>query len=163
MNDIETPPQEFLLPVVPIRDGIVFPGTEMILTFGRQKSVAAIEAAFQSGKKIVLSMQRNASLNDPSPGDMYQLATVGEIVQMMRNDGEVNALIRGITKVSIVSYESLDPYYIGKVVEVTDTVEEGDEIKALINHVVTELRKAVNLGKSLDFLTFMNIMSELAH
>lgn len=162
MNDLpETSQQEFLLPVVPIRDGIVFPGTEMILTFGRQKSVAAIEAAFQSNKRIVLAMQRNASLNDPTPGDMYQLATVGEIVQMMRNDGEVNALIRGITKVSILSYENTDPFYMGKVVEVTDVVEEGDELKALVNHLVTELRKAVNLGKSLDFLTFMNIMSGL--
>lgn len=152
---------EILLPVVPIRDGIVFPGTEMILSFGRQKSVAAIEAAFQSGKKVVLAMQRNASLNDPSASDLFQTATVGEIVQMMRSDGEINALIRGISKVTIEEYETTDPFYIAKIREIADVVEENDEIKALVNHVVAELRKAVNLGKSLDFLTFMNIMSGL--
>ncbi|MCX8008803.1 MAG: endopeptidase La [Patescibacteria group bacterium] len=153
--------QEFLLPVVPIRDGIVFPGVEMILTFGRQRSVAAMEAGFHAGKRVVLAMQKNPSMNDPKPDDLYSIATVGEIIQMMRNDGEINALIRGIAKVRIVSFESTDPYYIGKIVELVDIVEEGDEVKALMNHLVSELRKAVNFGKSLDFLTFMNIMSGL--
>src|SRR3990170_7177092 len=91
---------ESVLPVVPIRDGIVFPGTEMILTFGRQRSVAAIEAAQNAGKRVVLVMQRNPNINDPTPSDLYQIGTVGEIVQMMRNEGEINALVRGITKVS---------------------------------------------------------------
>ncbi len=153
--------KEFILPLVPIRDGIVFPGVEMILTFGRQKSVAAIDAAFQSGKRIILALQRNANINDPKPEDLYQIATVGEIVQMMRNDGEINALIRGIAKVGILSYEMVDPYYVAKIIELADVVEEDDEVKALTNHLMSELRKAVNLGKTLDFLTFMNIMSGL--
>lgn len=163
MNEIaQNQTTEFSLPVVPIRDGIVFPGTEMILTFGRQKSVSAIDAAFNSNKRIVLAMQRNASLNDPSPSDLYQIATVGEIVQMMRNEGEINALVRGITKVNVNSFDAVDPYYVARVSELTDTVEDTDEMKAMVNHLVLELRKAVNLGKSLDFLTFMNIMSGLA-
>ena len=83
-----TNPQESVLPVVPIRDGIVFPGTEMILTFGRQRSVSAIEAAQSAGKRVVLVMQRNPNINDPTPSDLYQIATVGEIVQMMKNEGE---------------------------------------------------------------------------
>ena len=72
-----------VLPVVPIRDGIVFPGTEMILTFGRQRSVSAIEAAQSAGRRIVLVMQRNSNINDPTPSDLYETGTVGEIVQMM--------------------------------------------------------------------------------
>ena len=68
-----------MLPVVPIRDGIVFPGTEMILTFGRQRSVAAIEAAQNAGKRVVLVMQRNPNINDPTQSDLYQIGTVGEI------------------------------------------------------------------------------------
>lgn len=161
MNDLNPNQPDIVLPVVPIRDGIVFPGTEMILTFGRQKSVSAIEAAYQSGKRVVLAMQRNPGLNDPSPSDLYQIGTVGEIVQMMRNEGEINALVRGIAKVTIVTYETTDPYYIARVSEVADVIEDTEEMKALVNHLVTELRKAVNMGKSLDFLTFMNIMSGL--
>ncbi|RPJ03433.1 MAG: endopeptidase La, partial [Spirochaetaceae bacterium] len=148
-----------LLPVVPIRDGIVFPGTEMILTFGRQRSVSAIEAAHASGKKVVLVMQRNPNINDPTPSDLYQIATVGEIVQMMKNEGEINALVRGTTKVQIQSFEAVEPYFVARVFEVTDTTDESDETKALFNHLTNQLRSAVKLGKTMDFLTFMNIMS----
>jgi len=155
----ETAKQNFVLPVVPIRDGIVFPGTEMILTFGRQRSVSAIEAAQNSGKKMVLAMQRNANINDPTPSDLYQVATVGEIVQMMKNEGEINALVRGIVKVDILSYETVEPFFVARVAEKTDIAETGDEVTALVKHLTMELRRAVNLGKSMDFLTFMNIMS----
>lgn len=148
-----------LLPVVPIRDGIVFPGTEMILTFGRQRSVAAIEAAQNSGKRVVLVMQRNPNINDPTPSDLYQIGTVGEIVQMMRNEGEINALVRGIAKVELTSYEALEPFFLARVIDVAEVVEHDDETKALFNHLTAELRQAVKLGKTMDFLTFMNIMS----
>lgn len=151
--------QESVLPVVPIRDGIVFPGTEMILTFGRQRSVSAIEAAQSSGKRVVLVMQRNPNINDPTPSDLYQTATIGEIVQMMKNEGEINALVRGLTKVEILSYEAVEPFFVARVMEQGDVVEEDEETRALFNQLTAQLRTAVKLGKTMDFLTFMNIMS----
>jgi ATP-dependent Lon protease len=150
-----------LYPVVPIRDGVIFPGTEMILTFGRQRSVSAIEAAGTSAKRVVLSMQRNPNINDPTPADLYTTGTVGEIVQMMKNEGEINALVRGIAKVEITSFEAVEPFFIARVKVKEDIEENDDETKALAHHLTTELRRAVNLGKSMDFLTFMNIMSGL--
>lgn len=159
MDTLTTSPMESLFPVVPIRDGIVFPGTEMILTFGRQRSVSAIEAAQSSGKKVVLVMQRNSNINDPTPSDLFQIGTVGEIIQMMKNEGEINALVRGISKVEIASYESVEPFYVARVLETGDIVENDTETQALFNHLTNELRRAVKLGKTMDFLTFMNIMS----
>lgn len=146
---------------MPIRDGIVFPGTEMILTFGRDKSIAAVEAASQLNKQIVLVMQKNPSVNDPTPTDLFRVATIGEIAQMMRGKDEVNALVRGISKVEILSYDALEPYYRASVMEIMDAHEDNDEIRALCQHLTTSLRQAVNLGKSMDFLSFMNIMSGL--
>ena len=148
-----------MLPVVPIRDGVVFPGTEMILTFGRQRSVSAIEAAQNSGKRMVLVMQRNPNINDPTPSDLYQVGTVAEIVQMMRNEGEINALVRGVSKVELLSYEAVEPFFVARVAEIPEVIEEDEETKALFNHLTNELRQAVKLGKTMDFLTFMNIMS----
>ena len=148
-----------IFPVVPIRDGIVYPGTEMILTFGRSRSVTAIEAAHASGKRVVLAMQKNANVNDPTASDLFTTATIAEIVQMMKNDGEINALVRGIAKVEIVSFESVEPFFLARVVPKDDTVEDTDDVQALTRHIVGELRRAVNLGKTMDFLTFMNIMS----
>jgi ATP-dependent Lon protease len=152
-------PSELVLPVVPIRDGIVFPGTEMILTFGRQRSVSAIEAGESRGKRVILVMQRNPNINDPTPSDLYTTATVAEIVQMMKNEGEINALVRGVSKVEILSYEAVEPFFVARALTIKDTVEEDEEIKALFNHLTSQLRQAVKLGKTMDFLTFMNIMS----
>ncbi|MCX6792016.1 MAG: LON peptidase substrate-binding domain-containing protein, partial [Candidatus Gottesmanbacteria bacterium] len=152
-------PSEVVLPVVPIRDGIVFPGTEMILTFGRQRSVSAIEAGQSSAKRVILVMQRNPNVNDPTPSDLYNIATVGEIVQMMKNEGEINALVRGVSKVEILSYEAIEPFFVARAITIADTIEEDEEMKALFNHLTNELRQAVKLGKTMDFLTFMNIMS----
>jgi len=148
-----------MLPVVPIRDGVVFPGTEMILTFGRQRSVLAIDAAQTTGKRVIFLMQRNTSINDPVPSDLFQVGTVGEIVQMMKNEGEINALVRGLTKVEVQSFEAVDPFFVAKAREVVDMTVEDDELSALSKHLVSELRGAVKLGKTIDFLTFMNIMS----
>src|SRR3989338_1184185 len=120
-----------MLPVVPIRDGIVFPGTEMILTFGRQRSVSAIEAAQTSGKRVVLVMQRNPNINDPTPSDLLQTGTVGEIVQMMKNEGEINALVRGITKVQITSFEAVEPFFVARAIEAPDIATDDEETKAL--------------------------------
>lgn len=159
-TSLDNPDQ--ILPVVPIRDGIVFPGTEMILTFGRQRSVSAIEAAQTSGKRVVLVMQRNANINDPTPSDLNQIGTVGEIVQMMRNEGEINALVRGITKVEITSYEAVEPFFVARVAELPEIIEDDEETKALFNHLTNELRQAVKMGKTMDFLTFMNIMSGMS-
>jgi len=151
--------QDMLLPVVPIRDGVVFPGTEMILTFGRARSVSAIEAAQTTGKRVIFVMQKNTNINDPVPSDLYTVGTMGEIVQMMKNEGEINALVRGLTKVEIQSFETVDPFFVAKAQEIVDITIDDDEMRALANHLVSELRRAVKLGKTIDFLTFMNIMS----
>lgn len=151
--------KEHLLPVVPIRDGIVFPNTEMILTFGRQRSVASIEAAQNTGKRVIFVMQRNQNINDPVPSDLFQIGVVGEVVQMMKNEGEINALVRGLSKVEITTYEAVEPFFVARAFDKADMIEEDEETKALSNHLISQLKLAVKLGKTIDFLTFMNIMS----
>jgi len=150
------------LPVIPIRDGVIFPNTEIVLTFGRPKSLAAIEASNQTDRMVVLSMQKQSQLHEPVPSDLYTIGTVARIERLLRNDGEVNALVKGLFRIEIISYESQDPFFLAKVIEVPDQEEESEEITALVNHITTELKKEVNYGKSVDFLSFMNIMSGLS-
>src|SRR5439155_20182900 len=83
------------------------------------------------------------------------------IERMIRTDGEINAQVRGLSRVKIISYEKYDSYFMAHVEEMTEVVEgNSEEIKALCNHLTNEFRKAMNFGKSADFLLFMNIMSE---
>jgi ATP-dependent Lon protease len=148
------------LPIIPIRDGVVFPGTEVVLTFGRQRSVSAIEAAPGFNRHVVLVMQKSANNNNPGPSDLHTIGTRATIERMFKNDGEINALVRGINRVKVTSYVSEEPYFLGTIEPVADTfADETDQTRALSNHIVAELRKAVNLGKAIDFLMFMNIMA----
>jgi ATP-dependent Lon protease len=79
---------------------------------------------------------------------------------MIKSDGEINAQVRGIARIKIDAYQDKHPFLLGKVVEVPDVLHDSPEIKALCNHLTSEFRKAMNLGKFVDFLVFMNIMSE---
>jgi ATP-dependent Lon protease len=151
---------EKVVPVIPIRDGIIFPNTDSVLTFGRPKSLAALESAFQKERVVCFVLQKNARLNDPTVDDLYQIGTLSRIERMIRTDGEINAQVRGLSRVKILSYERHDSYLMAKVVEIAEVGENNEEIKALCNHLTNEFRKAMNFGKSADFLLFMNIMSE---
>jgi ATP-dependent Lon protease len=151
---------EKIVPIIPIRDGIIFPSTDSVLTFGRPKSLSALESAFQNERIVCFVLQRNSRLNDPSPEDLYSIGTLSRIERMIRTDGEINAQVRGLSRVKILSYEKHDAFFTAKVVEVPETVEDTEEVRALCNHLTAEFRKAMNFGKSADFLLFMNIMSE---
>ncbi len=149
------------IPVIPIRDGVVFPNTEIVLTFGRPKSLAAIEASNTTDRLVVLAMQKNPHLHEPAATDIYSIGTIARIERLLKTDGEINALVKGLFRVEILSFESTEPFFLAKTVEVPDEFTPSDEITAIMNHITNELKKAVNLGKSVDFLSFMNIMSGL--
>ncbi len=151
---------EKIVPIIPIRDGIIFPSTDSVLTFGRPKSLAALESAFQKERIVCFVLQKNARLNDPTPEDLHTVGTLSRIERMIKTDGEINAQVKGLARVEILSYERHDSYFMAKVREIPEIFEETEEIKALCNHLTNEFRKAMNFGKSADFLLFMNIMSE---
>lgn len=151
---------EKIVPIIPIRDGIIFPNTDSVLTFGRPKSLAALESSFQHERIVCFVLQKNARLNDPSTDDLYSIGTLSRIERMIRADGEINAQVRGLSRVKILEFQKHDSFLVAKVVEIPEVVENTPEIQALCNHLTNEFRRAMNFGKSADFLVFMNIMSE---
>ena len=70
---------EKIVPIIPIRDGIIFPSTDSVLTFGRPKSLAALESAFQKERIVCFVLQKNARLNDPTPEDLHMLLHYPEL------------------------------------------------------------------------------------
>ena len=151
---------ERIVPVIPIRDGIIFPNTDSVLTFGRPKSLAALELSFAKDRIVCFVLQKNSKLNDPAPSDLYTIATLCRIERMIKSDGEINAHVKGLARVKIESFNIHDSFLLGTVRELADEESSGAEIKALCNHLTNEFRRAMNLGKAIDFLVFMNIMSE---
>ena len=148
------------MPIIPIRDGIIFPNTDSVLTFGRPKSLAALESSFSQERIVGFVLQKNSKLNEPMPSDLYTIGTLSHIERMIKSDGEINAQIRGLSRVRILEYVDGSPYLMARVKELEETIVDTPEIKALTNHLVGEFKRAINLGKFVDFLVFMNVMSE---
>lgn len=169
-DDLEPKPPavaEVVYPLVALREGVVFSHTESILTFARPQSVAAIEEAIKTNKNIILVSQRHESVTDPDTSDLYTVGVMASVDRILKGEQEVNALVHAISRVKLVNI-----YHSRKFMECTveaheDTVSDDPEISALCKILTTEFRRAVNLGKMVEFLNFMKLMggvnpSELA-
>ncbi len=149
-----------IYPLVPVRDGIVFPNTENVLVFGRPKSVNAINEAMKAEQKVVLVMQKNPSQDDPQPADLCKVGIVATVKNIVTGEkGEINALVRGIEKVHIKEFVKTNPIYEVAVEVVHDTNGDDDEINAMVKHISAQIKKAINLGKTIDFIFLMNILN----
>jgi len=99
--------EEGVLPILPLRDIVVFPHMIVPLFVGREKSVSALDEVMQSGKKIVLLAQKYADKDDPEPEDLYQVGTLGNILQMLKlPDGTIKVLVEGGARVRVASIEN---------------------------------------------------------
>ncbi len=151
---------EKIVPIIPIRDGIIFPNTDSVLTFGRPKSLAALESSFSQERIVCFVLQKNSKLNEPNPSDLYNVGTLSHIERMIKSDGEINAQVKGLSRVAILEFMDGSPYLMARVQEVDDVITDTPEVKALTNHLIAEFKRAINIGKFVDFLVFMNVMSE---
>ena len=146
-------------PVVAIREGVIFPNTESILTFGRKRSVAAVNAAFKSDRKIIFVSQKSSRVNNPMGIDLYMVGTLGEVQQTLQGNEDVNALVRGTKRVSILKWVETEGYLAAEISEIPDVVEESEEMTALSRLLSNEFRKAVNMGKPVEYFTMMRLMA----
>ena len=146
-------------PVVAIREGVIFPNTESILTFGRKRSVAAVNAAFKNDRKIIFVSQKSSRINDPLGIDLYLVGTLGEVQQTLQGNEDVNALVRGTKRVTISKWVETEEYLAAEISEIPDVVEESEEMVALTRLLASEFRKAVNLGKPVEYFTMLRLMA----
>src|ERR671930_246786 len=94
-----------LYPVLPLRDIVVFPHMIVPLFVGREKSVRALEDVMKDDKQILLVAQKNASQDDPGPADIFNVGTVGTVLQLLKlPDGTVKVLVEGQSRAKIVKY-----------------------------------------------------------
>lgn len=153
--------QELLnFPVVAVRDGVVFPKTENVLVFGRQKSVATINEALAREKKLVLVLQKNPGDEDPTKDSLHSIGVLASIEKTVIGEkGEVNAMIKGIQKVRIQEYVREVPYFEAKVELLTESGEANEEVNAMVKYISQQMKRAINLGKAVDFVFLMNILN----
>jgi len=147
-------------PVSAIRDVVVFPRTENVLVFGRKKSLMAIDEALKKDKKIVLLMQKNPSQDDPKATELYQIGILATIEKTVVGEkGEVNALVKGIEKIKVLEFTKEIPFLTAKIAKIEDKSVNDEEVQAMVKLISSQIKKAVNLGKAVDFVFLMNIIN----
>jgi ATP-dependent Lon protease len=138
------------VPLLPLRELIVFPHEVYPIFVGRQKSIKALEAAETSKKPILLAAQKDARVSEPGPDDIYGVGTLGVVVQLLRlPDGTVKALLEGKKRARIVRYVSQDDYFQVEAEEIEEGCERTTEVEALMRSVNTTFDNYVRLNKKI--------------
>jgi ATP-dependent Lon protease len=147
-----------ILPVVPIREGVLFPSTESVLTFGRAISVNALNAVTKQNKLLILVTQKDSKVDNPKGEDLYTIGTLVAVEKKIVDNDSTNALVRGIGRVKIVNFVPHRSHLLAQVERLHDVIKPDNELKAMANHLQKEFRKAIHLGKPVEFLNFMKLM-----
>ena len=148
----ESPKIPDVLPVLPLRDVVVYPYVILPLSVSREKSLRAVDAALVESRMILLLSQKQMEMEDPSPEDMYTVGTAALIMRVLKlPDGRVRALVQGLQRVRVEYFTETESMFKAKV-EILSESEIGEhdiELDALLRSVKQTLEKAVALGKNL--------------
>jgi ATP-dependent Lon protease len=143
-------PASDVLPLLPLRDIVVFPHMVVPLFVGREKSVRALDEAMQRGRVLVLASQRDAKSDDPNPSDIYELGTIGAIVQLVKlPDGTVKVLVEGKRRARIRGFEPSQSCFRVRVEPVEEHAEPGVELEALVRSVKATFEQYVKLNRKI--------------
>jgi ATP-dependent Lon protease len=146
----EPHPTDDRMPVLPLRDIVVFPHMIVPLFVGREKSVRALEAVAKEGKQILLVAQKNAAQDDPSAEDIYQVGTVSTILQLLKlPDGTVKVLVEGTSRASVTRFTEVDQYFEAEVQPLEEVVGDAKELEALSRTVVGQFEQYIKLNKKI--------------
>src|ERR1700729_2271742 len=125
-----------VVPLLPLRDIIVFPHMVSQLFVGRERSINALDAAMARDKDIFLAAQKNAKTNEPSPDDIFQVGTLGTVMQLLRlPDGTVKVLVEGTRRAKIKRFAQTEEHFLVEIEEIPEVPAKGVEIEALMRSV----------------------------
>ena len=146
----DNPNQTAAVPLLPLRELIVFPHEVYPIFVGRQKSIKALEVAEAQKRPILLVAQKDAKVAEPSAQDLYTIGTLGVVVQLLRlPDGTVKALLEGKKRARIVRYLQQDDYFQVEAEEIDEVCDRTTEVEALIRSVTSTFDNYVRLNKKI--------------
>jgi len=137
------------IPLLPIRDIVVFPYMVLPLFVGREMSIKAIEVALEGNRMIFLTSQKDINVENPSPSDLYSVGTVGVIMRMLKlPDGRIKILVQGVARAKTVKFLLKEPFYQVEIKTFPDVpVSVNIETEALMRNVKEQIERLVSFGK----------------
>ena len=144
------PAEKITLPLLPLRDVVVFPHMVIPLFVGRPKSIKALEVAMEAGRQIMLVAQKAAGKDEPKPDDMFEVGCVSSILQMLKlPDGTVKVLVEGVQRATTHSVTDNGEYFVSEITPVPPEVEAKSEVEALRRAVTQQFDQYVKLNKKI--------------
>ncbi len=148
------------LPLIPLRNMVVFPQMIVPLFIGRSKSIKALEDILEKERLVVFASQKTEDIEEPSPADVCTTGTLAEVVQMLAlPDGTTKILVEGVARVKIEKFMQDDPYYKVKISKIPESSEITVEVEALLRTVIKKFESFVKLNKRIPSETLMSIVN----
>lgn len=152
-----------LMPLLPLRDVVVYPHLVIPLFVGRAKSVKALEIASDTNKQILLVAQKSANKDEPDAEDLYEIGTLATVLQMLKlPDGTVKVLVEGLHRVRVSEFIETEECFLAKAEKIADPIENDSETEALMRTVFTQFDQYVKLNKKIppEILTSLATINE---
>jgi ATP-dependent Lon protease len=150
MSNPNTLPETIELPLLPLRDVVVFPHMVIPLFVGRPKSIKALEMAMEAGKSIILVAQKSAAKDEPEPEDLYHIGCIANILQMLKlPDGTVKVLVEGTQRARVEAVEVQSSVFMATATPLPPPSVEDHEIEAMRRAVVAQFDQFVKLNKKI--------------
>ncbi len=149
---LDSLPDHAPMPVLPLRDVVVYPHMVIPLFVGREKSIHALDLAMQGNKRIVLVAQKSAEMDDPQADDIYTIGTLSNVLQLLRlPDGTVKVLVEGSQRVGIHRFTETQACFIAEVSLLESVLDESEsqEIQALVRSLLSTFDQYVKLNKKI--------------
>src|ERR1700712_2520056 len=144
------------LPMMPIRDVVIFPYMMTPFVVGRESSVRALEEAMAGDKKIFLATQHDASIDEPKPNEIYAVGTIVNIVQSLKlADGNIKVLVEGVERAKVVSVTDDEGFFQAVVRTYSFKVDQGAQLETLTGRVTTLFEQYVKLSQNLNYETIV--------
>jgi ATP-dependent Lon protease len=139
-----------VLPILPLRDVVVYPHMVIPLFVGREKSIKALDAAMEEGKRILLVAQKNAADDDPGPDEVYRVGCIANILQLLKlPDGTIKVLVEGTERARIVQFLGGQGYFVGQVASLVPAAQDEREVEVLSRSVMSQFDQYVKLNKKI--------------
>ncbi|MFA4827059.1 MAG: endopeptidase La [Candidatus Shapirobacteria bacterium] len=163
-SPIQLPPGKTLepirkiLPLIPLRNVVLFPSVETSLFFGRKESMNSLLHAYDNTNKLVIiTAQQNSKTEKPLISDLYTVGVLARIEHILHTDGSLHAIVRGISRVNIVNIAQIEPFLMVEFVDLPIITESATDIQQSAEALLSELKKAFSLGRQFDLPAMMQL------
>ena len=151
-------PVRKVLPLIPLRNIVLFPSIETSLFFGRKESTNSLLHAYDNTNKLVIiTTQKDSRIESPNMSDLYNVGVLAKIEHVLQTDGNLHAIVKGISRVNIVNLTKTSPYFMAEYVDLPIIPESLSDVQQSAEALLSQLKKAFALGRQFDLPAMMQL------